>query len=150
VHSDNGGPMKGQTMLATMQRLGVAHSRSRPSVSNDNPFSESLFKTLKYRHQFPLEPLADLMQARRWVASWVHWYNEEHRHSAISFVTPAQRHAQIDQELLQTRAEVYELAKQRNPMRWSGQTRNWQFIDAVNLNPDSTQIKEPEVVQQAA
>jgi putative transposase len=150
VHSDNGGPMKGQTMLATMQRLGVAHSRSRPSVSNDNPFSESLFKTLKYRHQFPLEPLADLMQARRWVASWVHWYNEEHRHSAISFVTPAQRHAQIDQELLQTRAEVYELAKQRNPMRWSGQTRNWHFIDAVNLNPDSTQIKEPEVVQQAA
>jgi putative transposase len=150
VHSDNGGPMKGQTMLATMQRLGVAHSRSRPSVSNDNPYSEALFKTLKYRHQFPLEPLADLMQARRWVASWVRWYNEEHRHSAISFVTPAQRHAQVDQELLQARAAVYELAKQRNPLRWSSQTRDWRFIDAVNLNPDSAQIKELEVVQQAA
>jgi transposase len=59
LHSDNGSPMKGETMLATMQRLGVAHSRSRPSVSNDNPYSESLFRTLKYRPQLPLEPFKD-------------------------------------------------------------------------------------------
>ena len=150
VHSDNGGPMKGETMLATMQRLGVAHSRSRPSVSNDNPYSESLFKTLKYRPQFPLKPFSELLQARRWVTAWVHWYNDEHRHSAIRFVTPAQRHAQLDEEMLQARAEVYELARQQNPLRWSAQTRNWGFIDAVHLNPDTPQSKEPEAAKKTA
>ena len=107
-------------MLATMQRLGVAHSRSRPAVSNDNPYSGSLFKTLKYRPQLPLKPFADLLHARRWVTELVHWYNEEHRHSAISFVSPAQRHAQTDEAMLQARAAVYEKARQRNPMRWLG------------------------------
>lgn len=150
VHSDNGGPMKGETMLATMQRLGVAHSRSRAAVSNDNPYSESLFKTLKYRPQFPLTPFADLLQARRWVTGLVHWYNEEHRHSAISFVTPAQRHAQADQALLQARAAVYENARQQNPQRWSTGTRNWSFVDAVHLNPDSPQNKESEAAKRAA
>ena len=137
-------------MLATMQRLGVAHSRSRPSVSNDNPYSESLFKTLKYRPQFPLKPFADLLQARRWVTELVHWYNDEHRHSAINFVTPAQRHAQVDEQLLQARAAVYELARQQNPLRWSAQTRDWRFIDADHINPDSTQTKEPDAARNAA
>ena len=150
VHSDNGSPMKGETMLATMQRLGVANSRSRPAVSNDNPYSESLFKTLKYRPQFPLKPFTDLLQARRWVTAWVHWYNDEHRHSAISFVTPAQRHAQANEKMLQARAAVYESARQKNPLRWSGQTRDWGFIGAVHLNPDSTQTKEPEAARDAA
>jgi transposase InsO family protein len=150
VHSDNGGPMKGETMMATMQRLGVAHSRSRAAVSNDNPYSESLFKTLKYRPKFPLTPLADLLQARRWVTELVHWYNEEHRHSAISFVTPAQRHAQTDQAMLQARAAVYESARQQNPLRWSSGTRDWAFVDAVHLNPDSPQTKEPEAARRAA
>jgi putative transposase len=150
VHSDNGGPMKGETMLATMQRLGVAHSRSRAAVSNDNPYSESLFKTLKYRPQFPLKPFADLLQARRWVAEFVAWYNEEHRHSAIRFVTPAQRHAQVDEKMLQARTEVYEAARQKNPARWSAQTRNWQFINEVHLNPDSPQPKEHEAAGIAA
>lgn len=150
LHSDNGSPMKGETMLATMQRLGVAHSRSRPAVSNDNPYSESLFKTLKYRPQFPLEPMADLLQARRWVTELVHWYNDEHRHSAIRFVTPAQRHARADKEMLQERAKVYELARQQNPFRWSAQTRNWQFIDAVHLNPDRATNKETDAAGRAA
>jgi putative transposase len=150
VHSDNGGPMKGETMLATMQRLGVAHSRSRPAVSNDNPYSESLFKTLKYRPQFPLKPFADLLQARRWVSELVHWYNDEHRHSAIGFVTPSQRHAQADKSMLQKRIAVYELARQQNPQRWSGQTRDWHFIDAVHLNPDSPQTKESQAARNAA
>ena len=119
MHTDNGCPMKGETMLATMQRLGVAHSRSRPSVSNDNPYSESLFKTLKYRPQFPLRPFIDLLQARRWVTSWVHWYNNVHRHSAISFVTPAQRHAQVDERMLQERAAVYQLARPRLDLKTS-------------------------------
>ena len=150
VHSDNGSPMKGETMLATMQRLGVAHSRSRPSVSNDNPYSESLFKTLKYRPQSPLAAFEDLLLARRWVTAWVRWYNEEHRHSAIRFVTPNQRHAQLDEKLLQARAEVYELARRQNPLRWSGPTRDWGFIDTVHLNPDKPQPKELEAAKQAA
>ena len=150
VHSDNGGPMKGETMLATMQRLGVAHSRSRPTVSNDNPYAESLFKTLKYRPQFPLKPFVDLLQARRWVTKLVHWYNEEHRHSAIAFVTPAQRHAQTDESLLKARTEVYEKARQKHPERWSKETRDWAFTTAVHLNPDTPLVKEAEVNQKVA
>ena len=71
VHSDNGVPMKGETMLAIMQRLGVAPSRSRPSMSNDNPYSESLFRTLKYRPAMPVKPFECLLQARRWVTDLV-------------------------------------------------------------------------------
>ncbi len=150
VHSDNGGPMKGETMLATMQRLGVAHSRNRPAVSNDNPYAESLFKTLKYRPHLPLKPFADLLQARRWVTELVHWYNEQHRHSAVGFVTPAQRHAQVDEAMLHARAAVYESARKNHPTRWSGNTRDWTFIDQVHLNPDRQQTKESEADQKAA
>ena len=113
LHSDNGSPMKESSMLATMQQLGVMPSFSRPSVSNDNPYSESLFKTLKYRPQYPLKPFADITEARKWVTKLVEWYNNEHRHSAIGFVTPA-----------------------KNPKRWSGNTRNWQRIEKVHLNPE--------------
>ena len=150
VHSDNGGPMKGQTMLAAMQRLGVAHSRSRPAVSNDNPYAESLFKTLKYRPQLPSKPFADLLQARRWVTELVHWYNDNHRHSAIGFVTPAQRHAKDDEALLKARAAVYENARQKHPERWSKNTRDWSFINAVHLNPDTPLTKEAVADQKAA
>jgi transposase InsO family protein len=136
LHSDNGAPMKGETMLATLQRLGVAASRSRPAVSNDNPFSEALFRTLKYRPQLPVRPLSSLLQARRWVTQLVHWYNNEHRHSAIGFVTPEQRHQQIDQSLLRGRAAVYAAARDRHPRRWSGATRNWTHISEVHLNPE--------------
>jgi putative transposase len=150
VHSDNGSPMKGETMLATMQRLGVAQSRSRPAVSNDNPYSESLFRTLKYRPQLPLKPFESLLLARRWVTELVHWYNGEHRHSAIGFVTPDQRHAQLDQALLCTRTQVYEKARQANPLRWSKQVRNWQYVEVVHLNPDKPQSQEPQTIRKAA
>jgi transposase InsO family protein len=136
LHSDNGGPMKGATMLATLQALGVVPSLSRPGVSNDNPYSESLFKTLKYRPAYPLKAFDTLFAARTWVGALVRWYNEEHRHSAIRFVTPAQRHANLDQDILVRRAALYEAARQRNPLRWKGPTRNWQHIDTVHLNPD--------------
>lgn len=136
LHSDNGGPMKGETMLATLQRLGVAASRSRPAVSNDNPFSEALFRTLKYRPELPLRPLRNLLEARGWVSRLVHWYNHEHRHSAIGFVTPEQRHRQIDRFLLNNRSAVYAAARDRHPHRWSGPIRNWAYIDVVHLNPD--------------
>lgn len=136
LHSDNGSPMKGATMLATLQALGVMPSFSRPAVSNDNPYSESLFKTLKYRPTYPQRPFADLLAARQWVGTFVHWYNEDHRHSAIGFVTPAERHAGRDTALLRKRVEVYEAAKEKHPERWSGTTRNWQPVLDVHLNPD--------------
>jgi transposase InsO family protein len=136
LHSDNGGPMKGATMLATLQKLGVVPSFSRPACSNDNPFSESLFKTLKYRPAYPQRSFESLMAARQWVGTFVRWYNEEHRHSAIQFVTPAQRHAGLDSALLRKRAEVYEAAKAKRPERWSGDTRSWTPVTTVHLNPE--------------
>ena len=150
VHSDNGSPMKGETMLATMQRLGVAPSRSRPSVSNDNPYSESLFRTLKYRPELPVKPFENLLQARRWATRLVRWYNEEHRHSAIGFVTPNQRHAGQDPALMANRAVVYEQARQANPRRWSKQTRDWSYVGQFNLNPETPNRKEPEAYKEAA
>jgi putative transposase len=136
LHSDNGSPMKGATMLATLQALGVMPSFSRPAVSNDNPFSESLFKTMKYRPAYPRKPFENLIAARQWVSTFAHWYNHEHRHSAIGFVTPGERHAGLDLTLLSKRVDVYEAAKARHPGRWSGATRNWQPSRVVHLNPD--------------
>lgn len=100
LHSDNGSPMKGATMLATLQQLVIMPSFSRPSVSNDNPYSESLFRTLKYRPNYPGKPFADVRSARSWVEGFIGWYNHEHRHSAIKFVTPAQRHCGEDSSIL--------------------------------------------------
>jgi putative transposase len=136
LHSDNGSPMKGATMLATLQTLGVMPSFSRPVVSNDNPYSEAMFRTLKYRPDYPKKAFADLAQARNWVTRFVSWYNNEHRHSAIKFVTPAQRHAGRDIELLTARKAVYDAARDANPLRWSGTTRNWTAVKEVLLNPD--------------
>jgi len=136
LHSDNGGPMKGATMLATLQKLGVAPSYSRPSVSNDNPYSEALFKTLKYRPDYPARPFQDLISARQWVGGYVDWYNHDHRHSGISFVTPAERHAGRDLVLLQQRRAVYANAKARHPRRWGRRdTRKWDHQQIVHLNP---------------
>ena len=123
-------------MLATLQKLGIIPSFSRPGVSNDNPYSESLFKTLKYGPRYPENPFATLSQAREWVSLFVKWYNEDHLHSGIKFVTPAQRHKGIDKEILKHRHEVYQHAKRENPHRWSRQTRNWEAINEVLLNPE--------------
>jgi putative transposase len=138
LHSDNGNAMKGASMLAMLQELGVARSLSRPAVSNDNPYSESQFKTLKGHPTYPRKPFADLTQAREWVARFVHWYNEVHRHCGIGFVTPSQRHAGLDVKILKHREEVYRAARLRNPTRWSAGTRNWTRVDVVHLNPAKT------------
>lgn len=135
LHSDNGSPMKGATMLATLQKLGVMPSFSRPSVSNDNPYSEALFKTLKYHPGFPDNPFETLDQARQWVARFTHWYNEEHRHSALKFVTPGQRHRGEDKDILALRAAVYEAARACRPERWPGSCRNWDRPEIITLNP---------------
>jgi transposase InsO family protein len=150
LHSDNGAPMKGATMLATLQRLGVVPSFSRPSVSNDNPFSEALFKTLKYCPEFPTKPFDTLEAARQWVHAFVHWYNEEHRHSALKFVTPAQRHRGEDEEILRQRERLYAAAREQQPARWSGSTRNWERASSVQLNPGRPLKAQREDTQEAA
>ena len=141
LHSDNGSPMRGALLQNTLHQLGVRPSFSRPSVSNDNPFSESLFRTLKYRPLYPRKPFESLNHARCWVDGFVHWYNTEHRHSAIGYVTPAERHQQQDWTLLQRRHALYQAARDKNPQRWSGKTRNWERIEVVHLNPENHQKK---------
>jgi putative transposase len=136
LHADNGSPMKGATMKSTMERLGVTASFSRPRVSNDNPFSEALFRTCKYTPNWPTRGFATIEAARTWVQGFATWYNTEHRHSAIRFVTPDQRHRGEDRELLADRHQIYELARAARPERWSGQTRNWKPIGPVWLNPE--------------
>ena len=135
LHSDNGGPMKGATMLATLQRLGVIPSFSRPAVSDDNPFSESLFRTLKYTPAYPGKPFTSLSEARAWVDQFTRFYNQEHCHSAIRYVTPNQRHAGDENAILKRRKEVYSEARRNNPRRWSRAIRNWSPVAEVWLNP---------------
>jgi len=135
LHSDNGAPMKGATMLATMQALGIIPSFSRPSVSDDNPYSEALFRTLKYVPSYPRKPFASLEAAWAWVERFVAWYNGEHQHSAIGFVTPDARHNGRDIAVLRARRAVYQAAQQRHPQRWSGSSRAWDAPAEVALNP---------------
>ncbi|MEO7041392.1 MAG: IS3 family transposase [Gemmatimonadaceae bacterium] len=142
LHSDNGGPMKGATMVVTLERLGMLASFSRPGVSNDNPFSESLFRTLKYRPEYPGKPFASIEAARTWVASFVRWYNTQHLHSSIRFVTPDDRHAGREAQILAARQAVYEAARTERPDRWSGPVRNWEPVAEVYLNPESTDLRE--------
>ena len=142
LHSDNGSPMKGGTMLATLQQLGVMPSFSRPSVSNDNPYSESLFRTFKYRPSYPEKKFAALADARLWIEDFVNWYNYSHCHSGIQFVAPAMRHENKDTDILAKRHQVYQNAKAKHPERWSGNTRNWTPITEVALNPTNEEKKE--------
>jgi transposase InsO family protein len=135
IHADNGGPMKGSTMLATLQRLGIVASFSRPSVSDDNPYVEAIFRTLKYRPGYPRKPFASLAAATAWVDAFVRWYNTEHLHSAIRFVTPEDRHEGRDFAILAERRKLYSRARAKTPRRWTGGTRNWTPIGAVVLNP---------------
>jgi putative transposase len=136
VHSDNGAPMKGTTMLATLQRLGVVPSFSRPGVSDDNPFVESVFRTMKYCPEYPSAGFASIDDARTWVARFVDWYNLRHQHSGIGFVSPASRHDGRDIQILAGRRAVYARASRRHPERWARAPRAWSRPEVVVLNPD--------------
>ena len=136
LHGDNGSTLKATTVLAMLNWLGIKPSYSRPRVSDDNAYAESLFRTAKYRPEFPIKGFANLDQARAWAADFVHWYNFDHRHSGIRYVSPAQRHAGEDQAILAARHDVYLRARELNPARWSGDTRNWSPVGAVTLNPE--------------
>jgi transposase InsO family protein len=138
LHSDNGSAMKGATMLATLRNLGICPSYSRPGVSDDNPFIEALFRTMKYRPTYPDRPFQSLDEAREWVARFVHWYNHEHLHSTIGFVTPHDRHIGRDIDVLAQRKTLYARARAARPERWSGKPRKWQRPRIVRLNPERT------------
>jgi putative transposase len=147
LHGDNGATLKATTVLAMLYWLGIKPSYSRPRVSDDNAFAEALFRTVKYRPEFPPKGFADLNAARQWTVRFVQWYNHEHRHSGIRYVTPAQRHAGQDRLLLNARHAVYQSARERNPRRWSRQTRNWTPVTAVTLNPERNTVVQAAVSQ---
>ena len=140
LHGDNGATLKATTVLSMLNWLGVKPSYSRPRVSDDNAYAESLFRTAKYRPEFPTKGFADLDAARAWAVSFVHWYNHDHRHSGIRYVSPAQRHTGEDHEILAARHALYLRARQLNPARWSGKTRDWSPVGAVTLNPERDSV----------
>src|SRR5208282_3849028 len=153
LHGDNGATLKATTVLAMLHWLGIKPSYSRPRVSDDNPYAEALFRTAKYRPEFPVKGFADLDAARQWAMRFVHWYNEEHRHSAIRHVTPAQRHAGQDRALLAARHEIYQRARQNAPRRLGREadqgrsTRNWTPVDAVTLNPERDTVVQAAITR---
>jgi len=150
LHADNGGPQKGFTMKAKLESLGIMPSYSRPRVSNDNPYSEALFRTVKYCPAYPHKEFATIIDSRQWCSSFVNWYNNEHRHSAIRFVTPFQRHAGEDRQILENRRKVYQEARKHRPDRWSAGIRNWDHIDSVWLNPPADKDRLVDASQNAA
>ena len=99
-----------------------------------------MFRTAKYRPEFPVKGFATLDDARAWATHFVRWYNFDHRHSGIRYVSPAQRHAGEDHAILTARHSLYTQAREFNPARWSGATRNWSPVGAVTLNPERDSV----------
>ena len=138
LHSDNGSPMKSASLRIKLIDLGIIPSYSRPSVSNDNPFSESLFRTLKYMPKYPSKKgFETIEEANQWVDNFIHWYNYQHQHSGIKFCTPHQRHKQQDIQILKKREIVMMDAKKENPLRWPNKkTKNFEYISNVYINKE--------------
>ena len=134
VHSDNGGPMKGLTLVSFLVQIGVAMSFSRPRVSDDNPFIESWFRTLKYHVSYP-NYFQDLSHAREWFAGFVDWYNNVHRHSGIDYVTPNQRHTGQHHAILKVRQKTLDAAAAAHPERFVNGPKQYKLEGAVILNP---------------
>lgn len=135
LHADNGNAMRAATLESRLEELGVLRSFSRPRVSNDNPYSESMFRTVKYRPDYPRCRFQSAEEACAWVAAFVDWYNHQHRHSGIRFVTPSQRHSGEAVAISRYRASVYEQARRAHPRRWSRSTRCWKQPEVVWINP---------------
>lgn len=134
LHSDNGAPMKGFTMQAMMTHLGIESSYSRPHMSDDNAYSESLFHTLKNIPAYPERGFISLEDARRWTAKFIEWYNSRHLHSALQYLTPEQVHSGKAEEVLQHRRELYRRARRKHPERWRGASKKWKLPAFVWLN----------------
>lgn len=135
LHDGNSAALKATTALAMLDWLGIKRSYSRPRLRDDNAFAESLFRTTKYRPQFPVKGIADLESACVWAAASVRWHNHEHRHRGIRYVTSAQRHAVEDHPILAARNALYPRSRQPNPARWSRHMRDWSVPGPVTLNP---------------
>jgi putative transposase len=135
LHADNGNAMRAATLESRLEALGVLRSFSRPRVSNNNAYSESLFRTVKFRPDYPRRSFLSVEQACAWVAAFVRRYNDQHRHSGIRFVTPSQRHCGDAVAVSRHRARVYEQARQRTPRRWSRTTHCWRQPEVVWINP---------------
>jgi putative transposase len=117
LHADRGAPQRAKPVAFLLADLGITKTHSRPYTSSDNPYSESNFKTLKYRPEFP-ERFDDIEQARAHCRAFVAWYNHQHRHSGIGLMTPAAVHCGHAQQLHTARAHVLDAAYQRHPERF--------------------------------
>ena len=143
LHGDNGSPLKAATVLGLMHQLEITPSHSRPRVSNDNAFAESLFRTTKYHPSYPPKGFNSLEHARTWAQSFVKYYNFEHKHRSLNFVTPKQKHTQQDIEILAQRHAVLEQKRTENPARWINKTvRDCTPTSTVNLYPIDNRILE--------
>ncbi len=149
LHADNGSPMKGATMKVTHGESWVSGPppAGRASATTTR-FCEALFRTCKYRPDWPTKGFASKADAQAWVKSFTNWYNGEHLHSAIRFVTPEARHAGHDVATLASRASLHAKARAQNPERRSGKARNWQPAGPVWLNPER-EISVPETREAA-
>jgi putative transposase len=121
IHADRGSSMRSKCVAQLLADMGVTKTHSRPHVSNDNPYSESQFKTLKYCPQFP-ERFGSIQDARDFCQDFFPWYNQDHRHAGIGLVTPEQLHYGIAHEIVEYRQSVLEAAFEANPSRFKGKT----------------------------
>lgn len=142
LHSDNGSPMKGASLLTTLYNLGIVRSNSRPRVSNDNAYIESMFRTVKYMPSFPHDGFSGIEIARQWVDAFVDYYNKKHHHSSLKFLTPNQRHDGASEDVLNRRKEILETAKAKNPQRWTGPVQDCTLEQVVWLNPSKEKSKQ--------
>jgi len=146
IHADRGSSMTSKPVALLMADLGVTKTHSRPHVSNDNPFSEAQFKTLKYRPDYP-ERFGCQPDARSWAAEFFHWYNYEHHHSGIGLLTPADVHFGRGQAVLDQRQQVLQIAYQKNPERFvKGVSIPTQLPAAVWINPPKSPIPVEELI----
>lgn len=150
LHGDNGSPLKAGTVLALMYALGITPSHSRPRVSNDNAHAEAFFRTAKYHPTMVPGGFASLEDAREWAASFIRWYNYEHKHKALNFVTPHQKHTGEDVVLLAQRDQLYQQHRDKNPRRWiKGNTRDWTPVQSSALNPPDNRTIEKNIKKSA-
>ena len=135
VHADRGAPMTSKLVAELLLDLGVTRSHSRPSISNDNPYSEAQFKTMKYGPSYP-DRFASIDDARTWVASFIAWYNTEHRHSGIGFLTPQMMHNGQASSFVAARQQTLDVSYAAHPERFvRGRPTPPIVPEAVWLNP---------------
>jgi len=139
VHADRGSSMKSKVVAQLLADLGVTKTHSRPHVSNDNPYSESQFKTLKYCPQFPLQ-FGSIQDCRAFCQDFFSWYNKEHRHSGIALMTPEQVHYGLGDEITRHRTTVLTAAFEKYPNRFKNKIPVPDTLpEAVWINPPSTE-----------